>query len=142
MASSSANGLRDSSSFALSSTGRLSDMGTLRGQRSPSSTIRRATGYPARSDRRGWPGNSRPAAIVDTNGERRSPEKESGMTPHMRYGLIGVVIGLILLWVVGPVVGIIVIAAALAIPVIAYRMLSPSQRRRLRENRRRKQIGG
>jgi O-antigen/teichoic acid export membrane protein len=64
------------------------------------------------------------------------------MTPHMRYGLIGVVIGLILLWVVGPVVGIIVIAAALAIPVIAYRMLSPSQRRRLRENRRRKQIGG
>jgi O-antigen/teichoic acid export membrane protein len=60
----------------------------------------------------------------------------------MRYGLIGVVIGLILLWVVGPVVGIIVIAAALAIPVIAYRMLSPSQRRRLRENRRRKQIGG
>jgi|HubBroStandDraft_4_1064222.scaffolds.fasta_scaffold1636870_1 O-antigen/teichoic acid export membrane protein len=64
------------------------------------------------------------------------------MTPHMRYGLIGVVIGLILLWLVGPVVGIIVIAAAIAIPVIAYRMLSPSQRRRLRENRRRKQIGG
>jgi len=64
------------------------------------------------------------------------------MTPHMRYGLIGVVIGLILLWVAGPVVGIIVIAAALAIPAIAYRMLSPSQRRRLRENRRRKQIGG
>jgi O-antigen/teichoic acid export membrane protein len=60
----------------------------------------------------------------------------------MRYGLIGVVIGLILLWLVGPVVGIIVIAAAIAIPVIAYRMLSPSQRRRLRENRRRKQIGG
>jgi O-antigen/teichoic acid export membrane protein len=63
------------------------------------------------------------------------------MTPHMRYGLIGVVIGLILLWIVGPVVGIIVIAAAIAIPVIAYRMLSPSQRRRLRENRRRRQIG-
>ncbi len=64
------------------------------------------------------------------------------MTPHMRYGLIGVLIGLILLWVAGPVVGIIVIAAAIAIPVVAYRMLSPSQRRRLRENRRRKQIGG
>jgi O-antigen/teichoic acid export membrane protein len=63
------------------------------------------------------------------------------MTPHLRYGLIGVIIGLILLWVVGPVVGIIIIAAAIAIPVIAYRMLSPSQRRRLRENRRRKQIG-
>jgi O-antigen/teichoic acid export membrane protein len=64
------------------------------------------------------------------------------MTPHMRYGLIGVIIGLVLLWIVGPVVGVIVIAAAIAIPVIAYRMLSPSQRRRLRENRRRKQIGG
>jgi O-antigen/teichoic acid export membrane protein len=64
------------------------------------------------------------------------------MTPHMRYGLIGVIIGLVLLWIVGPVVGIIVIAAAIGIPVIAYRMLSPSQRRRLRENRRRKQIGG
>jgi O-antigen/teichoic acid export membrane protein len=63
------------------------------------------------------------------------------MSPHMRYGLIGVVIGLILLWLVGPVVGIIVIAAAIAIPVIAYRMLSPSQRRRLREQRRRRQIG-
>jgi O-antigen/teichoic acid export membrane protein len=64
------------------------------------------------------------------------------MTPHMRYGLIGVIIGLVLLWIAGPVVGLIVIAAAIAIPVIAYRMLSPSQRRRLRENRRRKQIGG
>jgi O-antigen/teichoic acid export membrane protein len=64
------------------------------------------------------------------------------MTPHMRYGLIGIIIGLILLWIVGPVVGIIVIAAAIAIPVIAYRMLSPSQRRRLREQRRRRQIGG
>ena len=64
------------------------------------------------------------------------------MTPHMRYGLIGVIIGLVLLWIAGPVVGLIGIAAAIAIPVIAYRMLSPSQRRRLRENRRRKQIGG
>ncbi len=62
------------------------------------------------------------------------------MTPHMRYGLIGVVIGLILLWIAGPVVGIIVIAAAIAIPVIAYRMLTPEQRRRLRRARR-KQIG-
>ena len=63
------------------------------------------------------------------------------MTPHLRYGLIGVVIGLILFWI-NPVLAIAVIAAAVAIPVIAYRMLSPEQRRRLRENRRRKQIGG
>jgi uncharacterized membrane protein HdeD (DUF308 family) len=64
------------------------------------------------------------------------------MTPHMRYGLIGIVIGLILLWAVGPLVGGIIIGAAIAIPVVAYAMLSPAQRRRLRENRRRRQIRG
>jgi len=41
-----------------------------------------------------------------------------------------------------PLIGIVLIAAAIAVPVVAYRALSPSQRRRLRENRRRKQIGG
>jgi uncharacterized membrane protein HdeD (DUF308 family) len=63
------------------------------------------------------------------------------MTPHLRYGLIGVVIGLILFWI-NPLAAIVVIAAAVAIPVIAYRMLSPEQRRRLRRTRGRKQIGG
>jgi uncharacterized membrane protein len=62
------------------------------------------------------------------------------MTPHMRYGLIGVIIGLILfIW--NPLAAIVVLALAIAIPVIAYRMLSPEQRRRIR-NTRRKQIGG
>jgi Flp pilus assembly protein TadB len=62
------------------------------------------------------------------------------VTPHMRYGLIGVIIGLILfIW--NPLAAVLVVALALAIPVIAYRMLSPEQRRRIRENRRRKQIG-
>jgi asparagine N-glycosylation enzyme membrane subunit Stt3 len=62
------------------------------------------------------------------------------MTPHMRYGIIGVIIGLILfIW--NPLAAVIVIAAAIAIPVIAYRMLTPEQRRRLRRVRR-KQIGG
>jgi uncharacterized membrane protein HdeD (DUF308 family) len=62
------------------------------------------------------------------------------MTPHMRYGIIGVIIGLILfIW--NPIAAIILIAAAIAIPVIAYAMLSPEQRRRLRRDRR-KQIGG
>src|ERR1700689_4384296 len=141
MASSRANGLRESSSLALSSTGRFSDMGTLRGQRSPSSTIHRATGYPAR------PGRSRPDRELPARWdssywwEALLPRKESVMTPHMRYGLIGIVIGLILfIW--SPLAAIVVIAAAIAIPVVAYRMLSPSQRQRLRENRRRKQIGG
>jgi uncharacterized membrane protein HdeD (DUF308 family) len=62
------------------------------------------------------------------------------MTPHIRYGLIGVIIGLILfIW--NPLIAIVVILAAIAIPVIAYRMLSPEQRRRLRRTRGRKQIG-
>jgi hypothetical protein len=65
------------------------------------------------------------------------------MTPRMRYGLFGVigVIGLILL-ISHPLIGIVLIAAAIAIPVVAYRALSPDQRRRLRQNRKRKQIGG
>ena len=64
------------------------------------------------------------------------------MTPRVRYGLIGIVgvVGLILL-LSHPLIGIVLIAAAIAIPVVAYRALTPSQRRRLRENRRRKQIG-
>ncbi len=58
----------------------------------------------------------------------------------MRYGLIGLVIGLILfIW--NPLAAVLVIAAAIAIPVIAYRMLSPEQRRRVRRARNRKQIG-
>ena len=62
------------------------------------------------------------------------------MAPHMRYGLVGIVIGLIL-FIVNPWLAIAVIALAIAIPVVAYRMLSPSQRARLRRNRGRKQIG-
>jgi Flp pilus assembly protein TadB len=62
------------------------------------------------------------------------------MTPHARYAIIGVVIGLIL-FIVNPWLAIAVIAVAIAIPVIAYRMLSEEQRRRLREQRRRRQIG-
>jgi hypothetical protein len=61
------------------------------------------------------------------------------MSPHMRYGIIGVIIGLILfIW--NPIAALVVIAAAIAIPLIAYRMLTPEQRRRLRRVRR-KQIG-
>lgn len=63
------------------------------------------------------------------------------MTPHMRYGLIGVIIGLILfIW--NPLAAVVVLALAIAIPVIAYRMLTPEQRRRLRRSRERKQLGG
>ena len=63
------------------------------------------------------------------------------MAPHFKYGLIGVVIGLIL-FIINPWLAIGVIALAIAVPAIAYAMLSESQRRRLRENRRRRQIRG
>jgi uncharacterized membrane protein HdeD (DUF308 family) len=65
------------------------------------------------------------------------------MSPRARYAIFGVigVIGLILL-LSHPLIGIILIAAAIAVPIVAYRALSPSQRRRIREQRRRRQIGG
>ena len=62
------------------------------------------------------------------------------MTPHMKYGIAGVVIGLIL-FIISPWLAIAVIAASIAIPAVLYLMLDPSQRRRLRENRSRRQLG-
>jgi hypothetical protein len=64
------------------------------------------------------------------------------MAPHFRYGLIGVVIGLLLVIIGHPIIGLVVIAATIAVPAVAYAMLSPEQRRRLRRNRDRKQLGG
>lgn len=62
------------------------------------------------------------------------------MTPHAKWGIAGVVVGLILLiwvpfWVTLSVVGL-----AVAIPTIAWMALDPSQRRRIKEMRRR-QLG-
>ena len=62
------------------------------------------------------------------------------MTPHMKFGIIGAVIGLIL-FIISPWLAIAVIAAAVAIPAVLYLMLDPSQRRRLRDQRGRRQIG-
>ena len=61
------------------------------------------------------------------------------MTPHMKYGIAGVVIGLIL-FIISPWLAIAVIAAAVAIPAVLYLMLDPSQRRRLRDARSRRQL--
>jgi hypothetical protein len=63
----------------------------------------------------------------------------SGRTILMAGG--GVVIGLILLAIVPTWIAVLVIAAAIAIPIGGYLMLDPSQRRRLRNSRRRRQIG-
>ena len=58
------------------------------------------------------------------------------MTPHTKWAIAGVVLGLIL-WIVSPWLAIGVILLAIAVPTAAYLMLDPSQRRRLREIRRR-----
>ncbi len=58
------------------------------------------------------------------------------MTPHAKWAIAGVVLGLIL-FIVSPWLAIGVIILALAVPTVAYLMLDPSQRRRLREIRRR-----
>ena len=63
------------------------------------------------------------------------------MSGQMKIAIGGIIIGLILLFI-NPWIGLIVIAAAIAVPVGAYLMLDPSQRRRLRNiQQRRKQIG-
>ena len=58
------------------------------------------------------------------------------MTPHVKWAIAGVVLGLIL-WIVSPWLALGVILLAIAVPTAAYLMLDPSQRRRLREVRRR-----
>jgi hypothetical protein len=62
------------------------------------------------------------------------------MTPHMKWSIAGIVLGLILLWVLPWEVSLAIIFLAIAIPAGAYLMLDPSQRRRLRGIRRR-QVG-
>jgi len=59
----------------------------------------------------------------------------------MKFGIAGVVVGLIL-FIISPWLALAVIVAAIAIPAVLWAMLDPSQRRRLRRARGRKQIGG
>ena len=63
------------------------------------------------------------------------------MSRPMMFGIGGVILGIIL-WIALPWwVGLLVIAAAIAIPVVAWRSLDPSQRRRIRNMRSRGQLG-
>ena len=62
------------------------------------------------------------------------------MTPHMKIGIAGVVIGLILL-IISPWLALAVIGLAIVIPAVAYAMLDSNQKARLRRMRGRKQIG-
>jgi len=59
---------------------------------------------------------------------------------RMKIAIGGIIIGLILL-LINPLIAVIVIAAAIAVPVAAYFMLDPSQRRRLKRIQERKQLG-
>ena len=80
-----------------------------------------------------WSGPGAPTRIG-------SGPKEGSVSGRMKFAIAGIVVGLIL-WFVSPWLALAVIAAAIAIPVGAYLMLDPSQRRRLKEVRRRKQLG-
>jgi membrane protein implicated in regulation of membrane protease activity len=63
------------------------------------------------------------------------------MSRHLMFGIGGVIIGLILLAILPWWVPVLIIAAAIAIPVIAWRTLDSSQRRRIRGMRSRGQLG-
>lgn len=58
------------------------------------------------------------------------------MTPHAKWAIAGIVVGLIL-FIVSPWLALAVIALAIAVPVGAWMALDPSQRRRFKEIRRR-----
>jgi multisubunit Na+/H+ antiporter MnhG subunit len=62
------------------------------------------------------------------------------MTPHMKWGIAGVIIGFILLFVVPWEIALALIVLAIAIPTGAYLLLDPAQRRRLKNIRRQRQI--
>ncbi len=62
------------------------------------------------------------------------------MSGRMKLAIGGVIVGLILLWLLPWEIGAVIIAAAIAVPVGAYFMLDPSQRRRLKRIQERKQL--
>jgi hypothetical protein len=63
------------------------------------------------------------------------------MSRPMMYGIGGVILGLILFAWLPWYVPVLLIAAAIAIPVVAWRALDPSQRRRIKNMRDRGQLG-
>jgi membrane protein implicated in regulation of membrane protease activity len=63
------------------------------------------------------------------------------MSRHMWFGIGGVIIGLILFGFLPWWVPVLVIAASIAIPVVAWAALGSSNRRRIIQMRRRGQLG-
>jgi membrane protein implicated in regulation of membrane protease activity len=63
------------------------------------------------------------------------------MTPQMKWGIAGVIIALILFGFIPWYIPVILLVIALAVTGTGWRALSPSQRRRVREMRRRRELG-
>jgi Flp pilus assembly protein TadB len=63
------------------------------------------------------------------------------MSRPLMFGIGGVILGLVLLVVLPLWASALIIIAAIAIPIIAWRTLDPSQRRRIRGMRDRGQLG-
>ncbi len=62
------------------------------------------------------------------------------MSNRMKFVIGGVVVGLLALLILPTWIGLVIIAAAIGVPLAGYLMLDPSQRRKLRRAGR-KQIG-
>jgi membrane protein implicated in regulation of membrane protease activity len=63
------------------------------------------------------------------------------MTPQVKWGIAGVIIALILFGFIPWYIPVILLVIALAVTGAGWRALSPSQRRRVREMRRRRELG-
>jgi membrane protein implicated in regulation of membrane protease activity len=63
------------------------------------------------------------------------------MTPQVKWGIAGVIIALILFGFIPWYIPVILLVIALAVTGAGWRALSPSQRRRIREIRRRRELG-
>jgi hypothetical protein len=71
----------------------------------------------------------------------RPAKGEIDMSRPLMYGIGGVILGLVLLVWLPFWASALIILAAIAIPIIAWRSLDPSQRRRIRNMRDRGQLG-
>jgi len=63
------------------------------------------------------------------------------ISPQMKWGIAGVIIALILFGFIPWYIPAIVLLIALVVTGAGWRALSPSQRRRIREMRRRRELG-
>jgi membrane protein implicated in regulation of membrane protease activity len=63
------------------------------------------------------------------------------MSPRMKWGIAGVIIALILFGFIPWWIPALVLVVALVVAGSGWRALSPSQRRRIREMRRRRELG-